>query len=118
MTLFLGFKLGVVYFASWAVFPLRCATAQLHSVTRPFAQWNLILAHLHSKLYVVQKSHSPFTVGHASVVVIAHGYAWLRNCVRTKTNICSVQNFLRGNTAHEAKYVLGLFCLKMNMFGW
>jgi len=26
--------------------------------------------------------------------------AWLRNRMRTKTNICSVQNFLRGNTGH------------------
>jgi len=34
--------------------PLRCATAQMSSTTRPFAQWNLILTPLqHSKFNIV-----------------------------------------------------------------
>ena len=45
-------------------------------------------------------SHSPFNVGNASLFVPA----WLPSCmrfVRNKANICSVYNFLSGNTGRN-----------------
>jgi len=64
--------------------PLGCATAKNH---RPFAQWNLSLAHLqHLKFAIV--------ISHRLKRFIGCTSAWLRNCMRTKTNICSVQIFL------------------------
>ena len=39
----------------WAVFPPSCANAQ-YTTSRPFAQWNLILAHLqHSKVNIAYR---------------------------------------------------------------
>ena len=61
---------------SSALFPLRCATVQLRSSIRPFAQWNLILAHLqHSRSHIVSKSHRTFNACNASPVACAHGCA-------------------------------------------
>ena len=47
----------------------------------------------HSKSHILYISHRTFTAWHASLVVCT----WWRNCMRTETNICSVQNFLWGN---------------------
>jgi len=91
---------------------------------RPFAQWNLILGHLkHSKLHIIYMCRMVLaTLGtlqwlcvcmvawNATVVVRLHGClkrffgcasAWLRNCMRTKINICSASNFLKVNTVQE-----------------
>jgi len=42
-------------------------------------------------------SHSPFNAWNVELVVST----WLRNCLRTKANICSIQNFLRRNTGYN-----------------
>jgi len=42
--------------SSSPVFPLWCETAQLRSTTRPFAQWNLILAHKQHSNFKREKS--------------------------------------------------------------
>ena len=83
---------------SSAVFPLRCALN-----TRQFAQSHLILAHFqHSKfnaVYIYTSHREPFHRSERFTVCVS---ALLRSCmcfVRNKTNICSVYNFLIGNTA-------------------
>ena len=48
--------------------------------------------------YIMFISHSPLDAWNASLVVRLHD---LRSCMRTSTNICSVHNFLRGNTERE-----------------
>ena len=52
----------------------------MRSTTWPFAQWNLVLAHL---------QHSKFNI------VVAQLHAWLHNCMRTKT-FALCRNFLEG----------------------
>jgi len=72
----------------WSVFPLRCASVQLRGTSKPFAQWNLILAHLqHSKFHILYMyiSHRPITAWNASLVVST----WLHSCISTKIKICS-----------------------------
>ena len=76
---------------------------QLRSTTKPSTQWNIILAHMkHSKFNNVYILHCL----KASLVVCLR----LRNCMRSKTKIFSVQNFLRGNADVDAHLALYMFC--------
>ena len=69
--------------------------AQMRRTTRAFAQWNLILAHVqHSKFDIVYR----ITLSKRFAGCIS---TELWNCMRTKINICSMQNFLTGNIAGD-----------------
>jgi len=65
-----SFKFYIDIYACYltVVFLLRCATAQMRSTIRPFAQWNLILGHFqHSKfniLFIYRIAHSTFETLH------------------------------------------------------
>ena len=71
--------------------PLRCAFAHYHQTICEVKSCSSVLQH--SKSHILYISHRTFTAWHASLVVCT----WWRNCMRTETNICSVQNFLWGN---------------------
>ena len=97
------------------VLPLRCATTQLRSTTRQFAQCYFILAHFQHYNLILRIYHMA-RLERFTVCVSA----WLRNCmrsVRNKTNIYSVKNFLRENTANIAE-ISNLACKYHTPLSW
>ena len=91
-----------------SAFPLRCATAQLRSATKPFAQWNIILAHMQRfKFHSVYKSHRPFTAWNGSLVVIAQGCA---SACALKQRFAQCKVFLEGRLMLACRNAKGVHC--------
>jgi len=94
--------LSIVFFAdaSFPVFPLMSATAQLRRTTRQFAQCYLILAHFqHSKfnpIYTDKYIAQPVKHGNASLFLCVHGCAAACVSCATKQTFAQCTIFLQG----------------------